>query len=117
MLAHGKGDGFGAVGGAELGEDRFELLLDGDVRDAELSGDVMIGEAFGHGRQQLKLMVGQAVVAGFLLLHLQEMRGDDLLAGVYVADGRDEGLRCCIFQKGAGRAVGDSLGHFEGRAV
>ena len=43
LLADGDGDGFGAVGCAELGEDGLELLLDRYVRDAELTGDVMIG--------------------------------------------------------------------------
>ena len=68
MLAVGDGDGFDTAGGAELGEDGRDDLLDGVFRDAERLADFEVGASGGKGGENLELMVGQgrmlAVAAG-----------------------------------------------------
>ena len=44
VLPERDGDGFGAVGGVELLQDVVEMFLDAVFADAELAGDVLVGE-------------------------------------------------------------------------
>ena len=47
MLPECDGDGFGAVGGAKLGEYRVDMAFDAVFADAEFGGDVLVRETAG----------------------------------------------------------------------
>src|SRR5215472_6762207 len=51
--------GLGAVGGAELGQDVGDVLLDGVERDDQVAGDALVGAACGEQAQYFQLAVGE----------------------------------------------------------
>ena len=55
MLSEGDGDGFGAVRGSNLLEEGLDMLLHHVEADAELLGDVGVGESADDGREDFLL--------------------------------------------------------------
>ena len=49
------GDGFGAVGGAELCEDDLDVFLDAVDADAEVVGDFLVRESLGDRAHDFRL--------------------------------------------------------------
>src|ERR1700755_1949300 len=58
--AVGDGGGLGAAADAELGEDAGDVDAGGLLRHVELGGDLAVGRAFGHQREDLALARGEA---------------------------------------------------------
>ena len=58
-VAGGQVDGLGAALGAELGQDRRDVELDGVVADGEALGDGLVGQALGDEVEYLALPLGQ----------------------------------------------------------
>src|SRR4029079_5909809 len=72
----GGGDGFGAVLGAELAEDRADVEFYRALADRELVADLLVGVADGDEAEHLALAAGERAV----LLHAAEqLRGDHRL--------------------------------------
>jgi hypothetical protein len=56
-------DGLDAVAEVELGEDPTDVGLHGGLRDDELGGDLLVGEAPRHEQQHLVLALGEELEA------------------------------------------------------
>src|SRR4051794_2247945 len=69
-LARGEMHRFGAAAGAELGQDRGDVKLDGMVADRQSDGDGLVGQAFGNQLQDLALARGK-----LLAVALRHRRG------------------------------------------
>ena len=55
MLSERDGDGFGAVGGTDLLEERLDMFVDASVGNAELPGDVLVGETAAERFEDFRL--------------------------------------------------------------
>ena len=99
LLAHGDGDGFGAVDGTELGEDRDDVLTHAVGLDVELRGDLLVALAAGHCLEDLALAVGQFRGRRIVCDHLRNLRRNIALALGDGPDGREQRL--------VGRRLGD----------
>src|SRR5580704_16338961 len=60
--AHGNGDGVGAVVGAKLVDDIFDVEVDGGFRDGEERGDFLVAVAVANQAQHFDFAGSQVVV-------------------------------------------------------
>ena len=101
MLPERDGDGFGAVRGADLAEEGDDVLLHHVERDAELPGDVAVGEASDHRGEDLGL-ARRELGDGRIVLPLSLFeKGDEagaLTCSVSDDDGRTWRRTCAPFK-------------------
>ena len=109
-LAEGDGDSLGAVGGAELREERVDVLFDGVDADAKLHGDVLVVEAADDRLEDILLASGQVGERRIVAEEPLDLRRDDLRSVGDGVDRRDERGEVRALQDRAPRAGLESAG-------